>query len=183
MATSQRQRDANRRNARASTGPRSFGGKKRASKNAVRHGLNSRPSADAILAWYRTILGDPAAEPDPLDADPLQIAALDLAGAEAHLDVVRSKGDQLLTDFHARVIADDPILDAATVLAIKDVDDVMTLKFVKLKAETLAIARESQRINARYRAEAEARRHSMLQRYMKACEEAEQAIPETNPIQ
>jgi hypothetical protein len=41
MASS-RQIEANRRNARNSTGPRSTSGKKRASQNAFRHGLTKR---------------------------------------------------------------------------------------------------------------------------------------------
>jgi hypothetical protein len=43
MAT-ERQKAANRRNARKSTGPRWNGGKRRASRNSFRHGL-SRPAA------------------------------------------------------------------------------------------------------------------------------------------
>ena len=41
MMASERQVAANRRNARKSTGPRSAAGKKRASRNAFRHGLTS----------------------------------------------------------------------------------------------------------------------------------------------
>jgi hypothetical protein len=43
MAT-ERQIAANRRNALHSKGPRSIGGKKRASRNAIRHGFESRPT-------------------------------------------------------------------------------------------------------------------------------------------
>jgi len=46
---SQKQIEANRRNARKSTGPRSTAGKKRASRNAYSHGL-SRPMGGAELA-------------------------------------------------------------------------------------------------------------------------------------
>ena len=49
MAT-ERQIAANRRNALHSKGPRSIGGKKRASRNSIRHGFDSRPTApDAKL--------------------------------------------------------------------------------------------------------------------------------------
>jgi hypothetical protein len=47
---SQGQIAANRRNARKSTGPRSGGGKKRASKNALRHGLSIPFQASAAQA-------------------------------------------------------------------------------------------------------------------------------------
>ena len=61
MAT-QKQIEANRRNARRSTGPRSASGKKRASRNAFSHGL-SRPVfgaqfARAVEALASRILGD-----------------------------------------------------------------------------------------------------------------------------
>jgi hypothetical protein len=60
---SQQQIEANRRNARKSTGPRSAAGKKRASRNALSHGL-SRPMfgaefARAVEALASRILGDP----------------------------------------------------------------------------------------------------------------------------
>ena len=51
MAT-ERQLAANRRNARSSTGPRSRSGKKRASRNAFRHGL-TLPNTDPDLAAKR----------------------------------------------------------------------------------------------------------------------------------
>ena len=61
MAT-QKQIEANRRNARNSTGPRSASGKKRASRNAFSHGL-SRPMlgaefARAVEALASRILGE-----------------------------------------------------------------------------------------------------------------------------
>ena len=45
--TSVKQIDANRANAKRSTGPRSEEGKARSSKNALKHGLNSR----SIVIW------------------------------------------------------------------------------------------------------------------------------------
>jgi hypothetical protein len=47
---SERQIAANRRNARKSTGPRSGAGKKRASRNAYRHGLTLNLTSTAIFA-------------------------------------------------------------------------------------------------------------------------------------
>jgi hypothetical protein len=47
---SKRQVEANRRNARRSRGPRPAHGKRRASKNALRHGLTSQDSSAAFLA-------------------------------------------------------------------------------------------------------------------------------------
>lgn len=47
---SERQIEANRRNAKKSTGPRSRAGKKRTSRNAYRHGLSLSPFANPPLA-------------------------------------------------------------------------------------------------------------------------------------
>src|SRR6266853_345208 len=47
---SERQIAANRRNARKSTGPRSGAGRKRASHNAYRHGLNLNMTSTAAFA-------------------------------------------------------------------------------------------------------------------------------------
>jgi hypothetical protein len=59
---SERQIEANRRNARSSTGPRSDSGKKRASQNAFRHGLTKRISSaafdHAVETLARQIAGD-----------------------------------------------------------------------------------------------------------------------------
>src|SRR5882724_10564135 len=48
--TSERKCAANRRNARASTGPRTAAGKARVARNARRHGLNVAVAADPVLA-------------------------------------------------------------------------------------------------------------------------------------
>ena len=65
---SERQIAANRRNARKSTGPRSGAGKKRASRNAYRHGLTSCVTSSAAVAkqldkLIRKIAGDTPAPP------------------------------------------------------------------------------------------------------------------------
>lgn len=60
---SERQRQANRQNARSSTGPRSTGGKARSAQNARRHGLSgSGTDGDAALALYRLFCADPSAQ-------------------------------------------------------------------------------------------------------------------------
>jgi hypothetical protein len=60
---SERQIAANRRNARKSAGPRSGAGKKRASRNAYRHGLTLNITSTAVFAkqldkLVREIAGD-----------------------------------------------------------------------------------------------------------------------------
>ena len=83
MAT-QKQIEAKRRNARKSTGPRSASGKKRASRNALKHGLTT-PISGAVVtreieALARQIAGDPE--------DRLRMA-LARDAAEAQLDLAR----------------------------------------------------------------------------------------------
>jgi hypothetical protein len=82
---SERQIAANRLNARKSTGPRSRAGKRRASRNAYRHGLASSRKPDAATArkldqLARQIVGDSKSE-----------ISLELArsAAEAEFDLAR----------------------------------------------------------------------------------------------
>jgi hypothetical protein len=81
---SERQLAANRANARKSTGPRSSSGKKRASRNALKHGLTTPLSGAAVTreieALARQIAGDPE--------DRSRMAAARDA-AEAQLDLAR----------------------------------------------------------------------------------------------
>ena len=86
MAT-ERQREANRRNAARSTGPRTAGGKKRASKNAFKHGLaisiSSDPAKSAEIARLAAVLVGEGAGLDPIQDDNARIAA------EANLEISR----------------------------------------------------------------------------------------------
>ncbi len=96
--TTDRQLAANRANARRSTGPITAAGKVRSSGNALRHGLTAPPEAGALLAWYRIIMADPSASPDPLERDSRRRAARNLAEAEAQLQRVRLAEEQHLTN-------------------------------------------------------------------------------------
>jgi hypothetical protein len=85
--TSARRREANRRNARSSTGPRTSAGKARAAQNARRHGLSLParydPSRwDEIEALARAIVGADA------DAERLELAR---RIAEAQIDIIRAR--------------------------------------------------------------------------------------------
>jgi hypothetical protein len=81
---SQKQIEANRRNARKSTGPRSDPGKKRASWNAYRHGL-SKPMLGAAFASGVEVLARRLAGGA---ADPMTLA-LACDAAEAMLELAR----------------------------------------------------------------------------------------------
>jgi hypothetical protein len=87
--TSARRRDANRRNARLSTGPRTTAGKARAAQNARRHGLSLParydPSRwDEIEVLARAIAGADA----DADAECLELAR---RIAEAQIDIIRAR--------------------------------------------------------------------------------------------
>jgi hypothetical protein len=84
--TSERRVEANRRNARKSTGPRSNSGKKRAGRNALRHGLTRRISGaefdHQVGKLARQIAGN-------TDTKVILEWARDAAAADLELDRVR----------------------------------------------------------------------------------------------
>ena len=91
----ERQNAANRRNAQKSTGPRSVEGKKRASRNAYRHGLaadvwHSRKSAAQIDALASEIAA--AATGSVVAAADAEILAFARTAAQAELDLARIRG-------------------------------------------------------------------------------------------
>ncbi|MDR7039974.1 hypothetical protein J2X36_004752 [Methylobacterium sp. BE186] len=93
--TSDRATKANRRNAQASTGPRTSSGKQRASQNARSHGLSARHDAadDAeVVRLAETILGDHGSDPE------IAGAALALAEAQVMLAHVLSIKARLIRE-------------------------------------------------------------------------------------
>jgi hypothetical protein len=83
---SERQIEANRRNACNSTGPRSRSGKKRTSQNAFRHGLTTPLSGAEVARAVETLAGQIAGD----RADKIALAlAHDAAAAELELARVR----------------------------------------------------------------------------------------------
>ena len=77
--------DANRRNARASTGPRTSAGKARAAQNARRHGLNLAARDDSSRAQEVAALAHAIADADA------ERRALASAIAAAQIDLVRAR--------------------------------------------------------------------------------------------
>src|SRR5260221_8367904 len=98
--TTERQRQANRRNAARSTGPRSAHGKKRASKNAFKHGLainiSSDPANSAEIARLAAVMVGEGAGLDPIQDVNARIAA------EANLELSRVRA------FRAKRIPNEP---------------------------------------------------------------------------
>jgi hypothetical protein len=90
---SERQMEANRRNARNSSGPRSTSGKKRAGQNAFRHGL-TRPISSAEFARETEMLARQIAG-DTADKITIELAR-DAAEAVFELARVRRVGTALI---------------------------------------------------------------------------------------
>jgi len=109
--TTQRQSDANRTNAKASTGPRTAAGKRQVAQNARRHGLTTPPPWDQVTHWYRVITNDPQAQPAPESMDPYERSALRLAEAEAHVARTTMAERDHLFDMQSRLA---PAKDAAS---------------------------------------------------------------------
>jgi len=82
---SDRQQNANRRNAQKSTGPRSAGGKARASKNAYRHGFAARKGPDEIFAKQVGRLARRLSR----DSDSIMTLSYAMAAAEAEITIAR----------------------------------------------------------------------------------------------
>jgi hypothetical protein len=125
--TSQRQREANRLNAKASTGPQTADGKKASAKNALRHGLSVPVSSDpeglaALDKLARRIAGA-GASADVLDcARRVAEAEFDLRRVRAlRIRLLEQKGDPdvseaqatPLTSHETQEVAASPLFDSA----------------------------------------------------------------------
>jgi hypothetical protein len=182
--TTQRQRNANRANAKKSTGPRSAAGRAQASGNARRHGLTTLLPWRDVLRWYRLITDDPQARPTANPGEEGGSAALRLAEAEAHLErclkAERSHTDLMFeramdaidfwrTDLRTRMHREPVDVSAWTTwLTNSDCSfdsfarGTFRIMIRTSKGRPAALHRR-QRILHRYRVEAEARRRKALQ--------------------
>ena len=98
---SERQLAANRANARKSTGPRSASGKKRASRNALKHGLTTPVSGAEFIREIEALAGQIADDPE----DRLRmVAARDAAAAQ--LELTRVPGTVRSADFSCKTSED-----------------------------------------------------------------------------
>ena len=193
--TTRKQTEANKANAQKSSGPKTTAGKSKSAQNAVIHGLTGRPDWSMVTTFYRIVLEDPNAEPDPFTQDPRLRAALALAEAMAGL----RRADQAERDFlfSASAIAlrkKGSLQEYLDVLAELDFEDMDTLDhFIARETdpsmkEVLKILKASSpkrpaeikktfKRLARYRREAASRRDKTLGHWVSH----QTQHPETNP--
>jgi hypothetical protein len=131
---------ANRRNACASTGPKTAAGKARASRNAVRHGLNVRradPTAlGELAALARRIAGDWARD------DMAFCHALRIAMAQRVIQRVRLERARRVGIVERHCAAQSPVLDAEqSVRDVAALDRYERRAFSQRKAALRAFAR------------------------------------------
>ena len=98
--TSDRKIKANRANARASTGPKTPGGRTRSARNALRHALSVPVSRNPVLCAEVEVLAREIAGPDANDE--IRERACQFAEAQIDLCRIRSARLQLLS----RALAD-----------------------------------------------------------------------------
>lgn len=107
--TTERQRQANKRNAARSTGPRSAGGKSRASGNALKHGLTTSVASDPAMAEeiarIAMAIGAGSAGLDPVQDDNARIAA------EAQLELGRVRAFKAKLSPTQLITADTPAIE------------------------------------------------------------------------
>ena len=97
--TTDRQRRANRTNAKSSTGPKTGTGKARSAQNAFRHGLNVSVLTDPALALRAEAMARRIAGPEA-DAEALENARR-IGEAQIDLNRVRESRRRLITAFLA----------------------------------------------------------------------------------
>lgn len=199
--TTQRQSDANRANAKASTGPRTAAGKRQVAQNARRHGLTTPPPWDQVTLWYRVVTNDPQAQPVPHSIDPYERRALRLAEAEAQVARTTMAERDHLFDMQSRLA---PAKDAASLLKRVidrsgakgfDVQDYDTLQLMAKNSEDPFIAGAARILTStsptrpaalhrtmktltRYRRDAESARRRAFKAWLSIQDEC---FPETKP--
>ena len=107
--TSARKLEANRANARASTGPKISRGRARSAKNALRHGLSLPPRAHPPLYEEARALANRIAGPQAGDA----INLLSLRVAEAQIDLGRVRAAR--QSFMSQILSDTDVEKELTI--------------------------------------------------------------------
>ena len=164
--SSERQIQANRKNARTSTGPRSKLGKANSSQNALRHGLTRPPDPALTMKWLKFILEGRQWRRRTGAFDARSRAAWELAEAQAQRDQVRrfelDKLQELQRQRPKEKSEDQTLRDLAHQFELtpgKVDPDVKKIISILMRPERAILdgLLEELRLLARYRNEAEAR--------------------------
>ena len=177
---------ANQRNALKSTGPRTPKGKANSSRNALKHGLNAKIDAKDVLKIYREILDDEMADPSLAMMEERPLKALRLALAEARLNHVREREQELMYRYRGYFEDQNPDEGMIQMLTKSNFcDPKMTrreaISFMRRfglgqNAATYT-ARNDLRLIQRYVSEAETSHSSAVHEWC----ESEMQFPETKP--
>lgn len=178
MKVSRKKIEANRRNARKSTGPKSAAGKKRVSGNAAKHMLNAPPSHELVLKWFRIIMDDPHAEPDPKDFGARQRAAMLYAVARAQVERTR-ENEAAVTKKLMQI--SEWVENGKSTLGYGNTAPLTEPELQEDAERALEMIRKKEvGPAARYRRQAESRARKMFRRW---CELQNSDFGETNPNQ
>ena len=182
------QSQANKKNAQKSTGPKTSLGKAASSANAAKHGLTTSPERAPVQMWYKIILDDLSATPDPFERNQRLKSAYSLAEAEARLEqvcaaenvhlqklhhFVERRGQKTLLELPAGGLEDPEALEF---MIAHEEDPVMKEGMQILLAcheNRPAAVQKQGRVLARYRREAEAQRRRALRHWIE-CEQDQQ---------
>lgn len=175
MKVSRKKIEANRRNARKSTGPKSAAGKKRVSGNAAKHMLNVPPPHELVRKWFRIIMDDPHAEPDLADFGARQRATILYAQARAQVERARRHEANVISsvmDLQAG------IEDSKAPPGYGNEKHSADPELLEDNERALEMIRKELEPAARYRRQAESRARKLFRRW---CEFQNSDSGETNP--
>jgi hypothetical protein len=167
--------EANRRNARKSTGPKTAAGKAASSRNALTHGLTAAIADEEVRAYYEIIRETVPLEGEGSDAACAELRALDLATAEARLARARRAEVRALSegDSAARLLpeidrVDDCVAEDAAMWKEFTVRDLLQAARLKLKLSRGGnrFAASTYRRQSRYLKEAERQQAAALRSFL-----------------
>ena len=167
--------EANRRNARKSTGPKTAAGKAASSRNALTHGLTAAIADEEVRAYYEIIREMMPLEGRGIDAARAEVRALELATAEARLARARlaevqalSKGDSAARLLPEIDMVDDSVAEDAALWKQFTVRDLLQAAKLKLRISRCGerSAAKTYRRQSRYLKEAERQHANALRSFL-----------------